>query len=165
MNADELELIKLIRTSTLYPDDTAIHSLFPHLRLHGEWFQFEKELETFIEGLDTNGTYQAKTILSYELRIAELEAQIVEQQKRLFRNRQLIEQLTQELGLLQKQYRQIQALQIPASYFSPDASLLPAHNSVENKKPQIPESETQTSFFVHYTSSLLQKYRLPTNQQ
>ena len=50
---DQLELIKIIRTNDQYPNDWAVHALFPHLRLHGEWFELTKELQNFINELDS----------------------------------------------------------------------------------------------------------------
>ncbi len=105
---DELELLKAVRTDSTYPSDHAIHSLFPHLRAHGEWFTWTSELQKFMEQLDTDESKTERTPLFYERRIAELQLHIVELQQRLFKNKKLIQQLTRELGQAQKQYHLLQ---------------------------------------------------------
>ncbi len=104
---DGLELVKVIRTNDIYPNDQAIHLLFPHLRSHGEWYFWTAELQNFVNQLEANMPEVERTSLYYERRIAELQLQIAEQQQRIFKNKQLIHQLTRELGQAQKQYHQL----------------------------------------------------------
>ncbi len=152
MTADELELIKIVRVSALYPNDTAIHKLFSHLRLHGEWFTFDRELEDFIDQLPTQSTYAAPTFLSYQMKIRDLEAQIIAQKKRLFKNKHLIEQLTQELSLLQKQYAQSQKPQVSLQDFSFNVQNLDTIASSNNAivTPIYNSENSSKTFFLYY---------------
>ncbi|MFK7907001.1 MAG: KilA-N domain-containing protein [Chitinophagales bacterium] len=104
-SSDELEILKIVRVNATYPTDRAIHVLFPHLWIHGEWFQLTTELQAFIDGLETLSTQ--KDLLKYERQIAELTAQIAVQKQKLFRKNRLIESLTKELGQIQKDYQQL----------------------------------------------------------
>ncbi len=104
-SSDELEILKIVRANATYPTDRAIHVLFPHLWLHGEWFQLTTELQAFIDDLETLPIQEG--LLKYERQIAELTAQIAVQKQKLFRKNRLIESLTKELGQIQKDYHQL----------------------------------------------------------
>lgn len=123
---DELMLLKIIRANATYPTDHAVHELFPHLRVHGEWFRWSSDLQHFMEQLEENASEEEGTVFYYEQKIAELQLDITELKQRLFKNKQLIQQLTRELGQLQQEYHKLQKKQAPTIYLSP--------NSIETNK-------------------------------
>ncbi len=132
---DELELLKVVRTNSTYPTDHAIHALFSHLRVRGEWFSLTSEMQNFIEQLETNVSETKRTALYYERRISELQLHITELQQRLFKNKQLIHQLTRELGQVQRQYRDLQN-QPPTTLHLPISnSSIPPITTLEVENP------------------------------
>ncbi len=144
---DELILLKLIRTNDIYPTDRAVHALFPHLQNHGEWFILTPELQHFIEQVETNISQEEQTPLYYEQRIAELQQEITELNKRLFKNRQLIQQLTRQLGDLQQQYNLLQKKQAPTLY-------LPTKSSETDKPTTTIEISSPSNTPTHYSEVL-----------
>lgn len=143
---DGLELIKVIRTNDIYPNDQAIHILFPHLQSHGEWYFWTAELQHFVNQLEANMPEVERTSLYYERRIAELQLQIAEQQQRIFKNKELIHQLTRELGQAQKQYHQLLNKQdIPLQLLSPPSDTI---IEVETSPDSPPSSYAKVLFIV-----------------
>ena len=119
---DKLTLLKIIRTNATYPDDHAIHDLFPHLRQHGEWFRCSSDLQRFIEEVETNISEEERTSFYYEQRIVELQQEITELKQQLFQNKKLIKELIRELGQVQKEYRQLQQQLAAIPYLSSKTS-------------------------------------------
>lgn len=144
---DQLELIKIIRTNDQYPDDMAVHALFPHLRVHGEWFELTEELQNFINELDSVPVREAAA--HYEFHIAQLHKQLEEERQKVFQKNHLIQNLLRQLGQVQEEYQnllkqlqEIKELQLPA--FVPPPSLA-SDSSSSNPNSSTPNSNSPTA--------------------
>ncbi|MGB0930849.1 MAG: KilA-N domain-containing protein [Chitinophagales bacterium] len=133
-SADKLEVLKIIRANPTYPTDRAVHVLFPHLCVHGEWFRLTKELQSFIDQLETLPSQQE--IYQYERRIAELTEDIETQKQKLFRKEGLIENLLKELGDLQKDYQKLKNTLVSPKPLPPQSPKTVAPSSHAETYPQ-----------------------------
>lgn len=104
----ELELLKIMRANEVYQSDADIHDLFPHLRVHGEWFHLTQELQHFIDNLTTQlPILKEHKVALYTQNLQQLEEKITLLQQHLDRKDELIESLTKEVGRLQKECMQL----------------------------------------------------------
>ncbi|MFK7907015.1 MAG: KilA-N domain-containing protein [Chitinophagales bacterium] len=122
----ELELIKIIRTNDTYPSDVAIHALFPHLRLHNEWFTLAPELQAFLDELDNVPISEAAA--HYELQIVRLRKELEAERQKVFRKNQLIADLTRQLGKVQQEHHELltqwqEQKEAPAYQLPPSAAM------------------------------------------
>ncbi len=155
---DELELLKIVRVNEVYQSDSDVHALFPHLRLHGEWFELTKELQHFIDNLVTELPLMKRhKNAAYHQNLAQLEEKIQLLQKHLEDKDKLIDNLTSQVGDLQKECYKLLKREEKVRQLEADLKAkkrLSAHSSNTHSPTSLQE---QPNFFYYKDRHLFHK--------